>query len=142
MMRQRFPNVAVLAKGSNIWTTKGLPGTENADIITQVQQVRMALYNTYINGRTDEEKTVLAWGAEPNADLVLNCMENYKYSFNNKEQQWSPYPVHDKFSHIMDALRYVEQSTRELDFFSGSLYDSAAKVPSGDYVDDWKGYWG
>jgi hypothetical protein len=142
MMRKRFPNVAVLAKGTNIWTAKGLPNTDNADIITEVQQVRMQLYNTYINGRSDEEKKVIGWQKEPNADLVLNCMENYKYSYNSKLQEWSPYPVHDKFSHLMDALRYTSQATRELDFFQGSLYDTGATAPSGDYVQDWSSYYG
>lgn len=142
MMRQRFPNVAVLAKGTNIWTVKGMPTGNNSDIITMVQQVRMALYNTYINGRTDEQKKELAWAGAPNADRVLECMENYKYAYNNSLQQWSEHPVHDKYSHMMDALRYVIQATKELDFFGGSLFDTTRKSSTDSYVDDWKGYWG
>jgi len=141
MMRKRFPNVAVLAKGSNIYTVKGLPNTANADAITGIQQVRMRLYNTYINGRSDEQKRAVGWAKEPNCDRVLNCMENYKYSYNTKTQEWSPYPVHDKYSHLMDTLRYVEQATRELDFFQGQLYDIGLTVASGEYVEDWKDYW-
>lgn len=141
MMRQRFPNVAVLAKGTNIWKVSGLPTGENADLITMVQQVRMALYNTYINGRTEEEKKELAWAGEPNCDWILECMEQYKYAYNAAQQQWSEYPVHDKYSHIMDALRYVVQATKELDFFQGNLYNPNATSNTESYTDDWKDYW-
>ena len=141
MMRQRFPNVAVLAKGTNIWTVRGLPSGGNADIITMVQQVRMTLENTYINGRSDEEKRSTDWQNHPNADHVLNCMENYKYAFDNKNQQWSSVPVHDKYSHMMDALRYAVQATKELDLFQGELYDTGRKTTATEYIDDWGGYW-
>lgn len=141
MMRQRFANVAVLAKGTNIWTVKGLPTGINVDIITMVQQVRMTLENTYINGRTDAEKRVPGWADEPNADLVLKCMENYKYAYNNKLREWSTVPVHDKYSHLMDTLRYVVQATKELSFFNGALWDTSARQTSDTYKDDWKDYW-
>lgn len=125
MMRLRLQSshaqVAVLAKGTNIWEAKGLPDTDAADIITMVQQVRLALYNTYINGVTDEEKksTIL----RPNCDEVLECMENYRFAFNSSTGEYSPVPVHDKYSHLMDALRYTVQAIKELDFFGGQLHD-------------------
>ena len=127
MMRMRFPNVAVLAKGTNIWTVRGIPNSQNADTITMVQQVRMQLYNTYIN--------------RVNCDWVFECLENYKYAYNQKLQEWSPFPLHDKYSHMMDALRYVIQATKELDFFGGNLYDSSAHAATDSYVDDWSGVW-
>ena len=139
MMRTRFPNVAVLAKGSNIWTAKGLPNTDAGDIITMVQSVRLMLYNTYINGVTDEEKRKPV--TRPNCDLVLDCMENYKFAFNNKTGEYSPTPVHDKYSHIMDALRYVVQAVKELSFFGAKLYDSSARASSGDYIQDYTDVW-
>ena len=68
-------------------------------------------------------------------------MENYKYAFDNKLQQWTSKPVHDKYSHMMDAFRYVVQGTKELDFFNGFLYDTGSTLSSSDYGDDWTGYW-
>ena len=127
MMRKRFPNVAVLAKGTNIWTVKGIPNTESGDIITMVQQVRMQLYNTYVN--------------KDNCNWLLECFENYKYAYNTKMQEWSAFPVHDKYSHMMDALRYVVQAIKELEFFGGQLYDSSSHTQSSDYIDDWTGVW-
>ena len=127
MMRQRFGNVAVLAKGTNIWTVKGMPNTDSADIITMVQQVRLQMYNTYINKKT--------------CDWVINCLENYKYKFNQAEQQWSPRPNHDKYSHMMDALRYVVQAVKELEFFNGQLYNPNATSNAKTYIDDWEGVW-
>lgn len=129
MMRTKFPNVAVLAKSNKVWK---VPGARQGDydLITDIQQVRMQLYNTIVH--------------EVNCDLVLDCMENYKYEYSAKEQQWSGKPRHDKYSHLMDALRYVVQSTKELDFFGGSFYDlapSGARSTSTDYVEDWSNVW-
>ena len=135
MMRQRFSNVAVLAKGTNIWTVRGLPNTDSADIITMVQQVRLALYNSYINGlRPNEHRTT----ERPNCDRVLDCMENYKYQYSESTGEYSPYPVHNKYSHMMDALRYVVQATKELNFF-GTLYNTNQQSSSNDYIEDYSG---
>lgn len=141
MLRQRFANVSVLAKGTNIWTVKGLPNTGSADIITMVQQVRLTLYNTYINGLTEEEKK--RGTQRPNCDYILDCFENYKYKYDNNLEQWSSFPVHDKYSHMMDALRYVVQAVKELDFFGGTLHGGVggAKRESQSYTEDWSGVW-
>ena len=139
MMRERFPNVAVLARGTNIWTAKGMPSSKESDTITMVQQVRLALYNTYINGLSEEQKKKP--NKPNNCDLVIECMENYKYAFDNKKQEWTPYPVHDKYSHIMDCLRYVVQATQDLDFFGGKPYDTHASASSDTYSSDWANAW-
>lgn len=126
MMRQRFPNVAVLAKSNKVWK---IPGNQsmNSDLVTDIQQVRMQLYNTVIH--------------ELNCEWLLTCLEQYKYEFNRKLQEWSAKPLHDKHSHMMDALRYVVQATKELDFFGGDFYETAGSAFSGSYTDDWSGVW-
>jgi hypothetical protein len=142
MMRARFPNVAVLARGTNIYTVKGLPTGDDSDRITMIQQVRLALYNTYVNGLDDNEKLNLQLLSGPNCDRVIDCMENYKYAYDNKKQEWTQYPVHDQYSHIMDALRTVVQATKDMDFF-GAPYDptgGTTKAPD-KYEQDWKGAW-
>lgn len=126
MMRQRFPNVAVLAKSNKVWK---IPGSRQGDfsIITDIQQVRMQLYNTIVH-RT-------------NCQSLLESMENYKYEFNNKLQTWTQQPMHDRYSHMMDALRYAVQATKELDFFGGGFYDEHGRAGSTTYEDDWAGVW-
>jgi hypothetical protein len=126
MMRQRFGNIAVLAKSNKVWK---IPGSRSGDftIITDIQQTRMALYNTVI------QATNCQWLAE--------CLENYKYSFNNRLQMWSEQPVHDKYSHMMDALRYAVQATKELDFFNGQFFDDGKAARSQDYEEDWSTVW-
>jgi hypothetical protein len=126
MMRQRFGNVAVLAKSNKVWK---IPGARSGDytIITDIQQTRMALYNTVIHA------TNCQWLAE--------CLENYKYSFNNRLQMWSEQPVHDKYSHMMDALRYAVQATKELDFFNGQFFDDGKAQQSTNYEEDWSSVW-
>jgi len=128
MMRQKFPNVAVLAKSNKVYK---IPGSRagDFDIITDIQQVRMSLYNTIIH--------------KTNCEWLLECLENYKYEFNTKLQEWSGKPLHDKHSHMMDALRYAVQATKELDFFGGNFFDEpgsgTAKTQS--YEEDWSGVW-
>lgn len=125
MVRLKFPRVAVLAKSNSVWR---LPGGRSDDYtrITDIQQTRMMLYNTIIH--------------EHNAQWLLECMENYKYEFSTKLQEWTSQPLHDRFSHMMDALRYTVQATRELDFF-GTLQDDKQAPASGDYIEDWGGTW-
>ena len=127
MMRERFPNVAVLAKSNKVWK---VPGSRAGDmsIITDIQQTRMMLYNTVIHSGQCQ------W--------LLECLENYKYAFSNKLQMWSEQPVHDKYSHMMDALRYTVQAVKELDFFDGSFFEmSGKKQGSVDYEESWEGVW-
>ena len=128
MMRQRFPNVAVLAKSNKVWK---IPGSRQGDydIITDIQQVRMSLYNTLIHSE--------------NCDWLLECLENYKYEFNTKLQEWSGKPLHDKYSHMMDALRYAVQATKELEFFANGRLPEHGSGSAGvsDYMEDYTGYW-
>ena len=127
MLRERFPRVAVLAKSNKVWK---LPGGRQSDYneITDIQQTRMSLYNTLVH--------------EGNCQWLLECIENYKYEFNIKRQEWSEKPVHDKYSHMMDALRYATQASKELDFFGGQFFDmGSGSGASGDYIDDWSKVW-
>lgn len=125
MMRQRFPKVDVLAKSNKVYQ---IPGSRQGDfsLITDIQQVRMGLYNTYIHPE--------------NCDWLLECLENYKYEFSSKLQEWSNKPLHDKYSHMMDALRYAVQATKELDFFQGEFFQ-ASGGSSSSYEEDWSGVW-
>jgi len=126
MMRQRFPNVAVLAKSNKVWK---IPGSRSGDytLITDIQQTRMTLYNTIIH--------------ESNCQWLMECLENYKYEFNTRLQMWTQQPMHDKYSHMMDALRYVVQAVKELDFFSGKFFDASQRTTSVSYVEDWSSVW-
>jgi hypothetical protein len=129
MMRKKFPNVAVLAKSNKVYR---IPGSRQGDfdLITDIQQVRLELYNTVIH--------------KTNCDWLLECLENYKYEFNNKMQEWSGKPLHDKYSHMADTLRYAVQSTKELDYFQGDFFDTSpagGASKSQDYVEDWSAVW-
>jgi phage terminase large subunit len=129
MVRQKFPNTAVLAKSNKVYK---IPGGRQGDfdIITDIQQARLNMYNLVVH------KTNCQW--------MLECFENYKYEFNNKLQQWSDKPLHDKYSHMMDAYRYAVQATKELEFFGGQFFDAplVGQSASTDYVQDWTGVWG
>lgn len=129
MMRTKFPNVSVLAKSNKVWK---LPNSRQGDydLVTDIQQTRMALYNTIIH--------------ESNNEWLLECLEQYKYEFDSKRQEWTSKPLHDRYSHMMDALRYIVQATKELDFFGAELYDdhgTHGRQSSTSYVEDWAGVW-
>jgi len=128
MMRLKFPNISVLAKSNKVYK---LPGGRQGDfdIITDIQQARLNMYNLVVH------KTNCQW--------MLECFENYKYEFNNKLQQWTDKPLHDKYSHMMDAYRYAVQATKELEFFGGQFFDAplVGQSASTDYVQDWSGVW-
>jgi hypothetical protein len=128
MMREKFPHISVLAKSSKVWK---LPNSRQGDydLVTDIQQTRMALYNTYIH--------------ETNNEWLVECLEQYKYEFDSKRQEWTSKPLHDRYSHMMDALRYIVQATKELDFFGGQFFDDkdTAKQVSQDYTQDWSGIW-
>ena len=126
MLRQRFPHVAVLAKSNKVWK---IPGSRSGDysIITDIQQTRMQLYNTIIH--------------ETNCQWLLECLENYKYEYSTRLQMWTEQPLHDRHSHMMDALRYAVQATKELNFFGDSMYDEFGGGSSVSYEEDWSGVW-
>jgi hypothetical protein len=127
MMRQRFPNVAVLAKSGKVWK---IPNSRAGDynIITDIQQTRMMMYNTIVH--------------PGKCQWLLECMENYKYEFNTRLQMWTSQPKHDKYSHMMDALRYAVQAVKELDFFNGIFFDNPAQNSKAvNYEEDWTGVW-
>ena len=127
MMRKVFPNVAVLAKSNKVFR---LPGSRQNDFdeITDIQKVRMQLYNTVIH--------------KTNCDWLLECLENFKYEFSAKLQTWSDRPLHDKYSHMMDALRYAVQACSELEFFAGEFFDTGDRgKKSQNYEESWEGVW-
>ena len=128
MMREKFPHISVLAKSSKVWK---LPNSRQGDydLVTDIQQTRLALYNTYIH--------------ETNNEWLVECLEQYKYEFDKKRQEWTSKPLHDKYSHMMDALRYIVQATKELDFFGGQFFDDkdTRKAESQSYTEDWSGVW-
>jgi len=128
MVREKFPWVSVLAKSGKVWK---LPNSRQGDydLVTDIQQTRMQLYNTVIHST--------------NCDWVMECLEQYKYEFNTKLQEWTSKPLHDRYSHMMDTLRYIVQATKEIDFFGSALQDSMVGAGRGstDYEENWAGVW-
>jgi hypothetical protein len=126
MMKQKFPNVSVLAKSNKVYK---IPGSRQGDydLVTDIQQTRMDLYNTIVH--------------ETNCQWFLECLENYKYEFNSKLQIWTNKPLHDKHSNMMDALRYADQANRELNFFGGKFFEQPGQASSMDYIENWEGVW-
>jgi hypothetical protein len=150
MMRQKFNGtVAVLAKSRQVWK---LPNSRQGDYseITDIQQARLMLYNTIVHGNVEAMELTESGLYVPTQDAgncqwLLECFENYKYEFDTKKQEWTQRPLHDKYSHMMDAFRYAVQATKEFDFFGGEFFDQSGpsnQNRSVDYVQDYTGVWG
>lgn len=150
MMRTKFPNVAVLAKSNKVYK---IPGSRQGDydLVTDIQQTRMALSNTFINAVPVDEDDITerlwvpdsARQDDDDCSWLLECLENYKYEWSTKLQMWTDKPLHDKFSHMMDALRYCDQAVKELEFFGNSFFDAPGTSGSStSYTEDWSGVWG
>ena len=43
-------------------------------------------------------------------DWVLECFESYEYKYLSAVDDWSPKPLHNRYSHLMDAVRYAAMS--------------------------------
>ena len=68
-----------------------------------------------------------------NCEHVLEAFNSYEYKRLKAEDDWSPKPRHDKWSHIMDAIRYAAMSIKEIGYFQ--LNDNGAEeLVAGEYA--------
>jgi hypothetical protein len=51
-------------------------------------------------------------------DRLIDAFSNYEYKFYNSLDDWSPKPVHNWASHLMDALRYGANGLKEFDYYN------------------------
>ena len=80
-----------------------------------------------------------------NCDWLLECFNNYEYKRLSKSDDWSPKPMHNKYSHMMDALRYAVMGIKEISYLGmnsdGSMpinWDLEYEGPySQDTHEDW-----
>ena len=99
-----------------------------------IKQVRDLLPNMHINS--------------DNCGWLLECFNNYEYKRLSKYDDWSPKPVHNKYSHMMDALRYGAMGINEIDYLKlnadGSEqldWDQSYEGPFGSDKPEWNKPW-
>ena len=51
-----------------------------------------------------------------NCDYLLECFMNYEYKRLEKADDWAPRPNHNKYSHLMDAVRYAVMAINEMEY--------------------------
>lgn len=83
-----------------------------------IQEVRKQLPNMCINS--------------DNCEYLMECFDNYEYKFLDKADDWAPKPVHNKYSHMMDALRYAVMALREIEYL-GLNPDGSWRFQQGEY---------
>jgi hypothetical protein len=47
------------------------------------------------------------WFDKDNCKPLIKALENYRQEFDSKKQIYKPHPLHDKWSHFADAMRYL-----------------------------------
>jgi hypothetical protein len=65
----------------------------NIGIADGIEAVRSSLSKIYID--------------DINGKMVITMLENYRKEWDNKNKVYKPYPLHNCFSHMADALRYM-----------------------------------
>lgn len=83
-----------------------------------IQEVRRQLPNMCINS--------------DKCEYLMECFDNYEYKRLEKQDDWAPKPMHSKYSHLMDAVRYGVMALRELEYF-GLSPDGSWKFQQGQY---------
>lgn len=80
-----------------------------------------------------------------NCDWLLECFNNYEYKRLSKSDDWAPKPMHNKYSHMMDALRYAVMGIKEIQYFGmnsdGSMPISWDNTYDGAYGDTTANDW-
>jgi len=88
---QMFPNIA--------WRT-----LDKERVDRGIKLVREQLPNMVINSNL--------------CDWIMECFNNYEYKRLEKADDWSPKPMHNKYSHTMDALRYAVMGIKEIQYYN------------------------
>lgn len=97
---------------------------EKTEVHRGITQVRRMLPNMLINSDKCE------W--------LMDCFEHYEFKPLRAEDGYSAMPRHDRYSHMMDAIRYAVMGINEIDYLKinsdGSFNDKASTY--GGFYDD------
>ena len=64
-----------------------------------------------------------------NCDFLLDALNNYEYKWFDSLEDWSTKPIHNKWSHICDALRYAVMGINEVKYLKLNDDGSPADLP-------------
>lgn len=86
-----------------------------------IAEVRKRLPNMLINSDKCED--------------LMTCFDHYEYKRLEKAEDWTATPIHNKYSHMMDALRYAVMGVNEVEYFNLAEDGGIGDVP--DYYTIW-----
>lgn len=67
-----------------------------------------------------------------NCDYLVECFNNYEYKRLEKQDDWTPKPMHNRYSHLMDALRYAAMGIGEMQYLQLNA-DGSDSMVYGEY---------
>ena len=100
--RRMFPNIS--------WHILG-----RTFVADGINRVRTLFPNMYIN--------------KPTCEWVVECFENWEFKELSSNEDWAATPRHDRYSHLMDAVRYVADMIKQVTYIS-SNDGKPTKMPS------------
>lgn len=99
-----------------LWPNINWHTLERERVDRGIKHVRQMLPNMIINSNRCE------W--------LMECFNHYEYKRLEKEDDWAAKPMHNKYSHLMDSLRYAVMGINEVKYFQlndegGDIMDKA-----------------
>lgn len=91
-----------IEEARRMWPNIQWHALEKERIDRGIKLVRQLLPNMVINSGRCE------W--------LMECFENYEYKRLEKEDDWAAKPNHNRYSHLMDALRYAAMGVNEMQY--------------------------
>lgn len=93
-----------------------------------INRVRMLFPNMHVNS--------------DKCQWLMECFESWEYRELSQAEDWAATPKHDRYSHLMDAVRYVADMVGQLDYVrtnDGKPREMPAYYPAWDDGgdDDW-----
>lgn len=108
--RQQFPNI--------YWHA-----LEKERVDRGINEVRKRLPNMHINSN--------------NCSWLMDCFEHYEYKRLEKQDDWAARPMHNVYSHMMDAVRYMVMGINEIEYFNLADNGMMKDVPMS--YESWQG---
>lgn len=91
-----------IEEASRLWPSINFHALERERVDRGINLVRRMLPNMIVNSNK--------------CDWLMTCFNNYEYKRLEKQDDWAAKPQHNRYSHLMDALRYAVMSVNEAQY--------------------------
>lgn len=105
-----------IEEARKLWPNINWHSLDKERVDRGIDLVRRQLPNTIINS--------------DKCDYLMECFNNYEYKRLEAKDDWAAKPTHNKYSHLMDAVRYAVMGIKEIDYFGLNNDGSEKAMPT------------